>query len=136
MTLLKKVSLILLIIGYLFAGANHFVHSNSYIHIIPRYIPFPKLMNVLAGGFEILFALMLISAKTRPAAAWGIILMLAAFLPVHIQMVIDAPFMLGTIHVTPFWAWARVLFQPVLMLWAWWYVKVNSKQRQTTVINH
>jgi uncharacterized membrane protein len=123
MTLTKKASLTVLIIGYLIAGVNHFVHSGGYIHIIPSYIPFPKLMNVLAGEFEILFALMLISPKTRPIAAWGIILMLAAFLPVHIQMVIDAPFMLGKLHVTPLGAWIRVLFQPVLMLWAGWYIR-------------
>jgi uncharacterized membrane protein len=112
-----------LIIGYLLAGINHFVHPAGYIPIIPAYIPFPKLMNLLAGGFELLFALMLLSPKTRPIAAWGIILMLAAFMPVHIQMIIDAPFKLGNLMVTPLIAWIRVLLQPVLMLWAWLYAK-------------
>jgi len=79
MTLTKKVSLIVLIIGYLLAGINHFAHPDSYIHIIPHYIPFPKLMNILAGGFELLFAVMLIFPRTRPIAAWGTILMLPHF---------------------------------------------------------
>jgi uncharacterized membrane protein len=121
MILTKKISLVVLITGYTFAGINHFWHPDGYIHIIPHYIPFPKLMNQLAGGCEVLFALMLIWPRTRPYAAWGIVLMLAAFLPVHIQMVIDAPFMLGNLHVTPLGAWIRVLFQPVLMVWAGWY---------------
>jgi uncharacterized membrane protein len=123
MSLTKKISLILLIAGYLFAGINHFWHPDGYIHIIPPYIPFPKLMNILAGGFEVLFSLMLIWPKTRSIATWGIILMLAAFMPVHIQMIFNAPFMLGSLHVTLLVAWARVLLQPVLMVWAGWYAK-------------
>lgn len=123
MSLTKKISLWVLIIGYLLAGINHFVHPAGYLSIIPSYIPFPKLMNALAGGFEMLFALLLMYAKTRPFAAWGIVLMLTAFLPVHIQMVIDAPLIVGKIYVTPLIAWIRLFLQPVLMLWAAWHIK-------------
>jgi uncharacterized membrane protein len=80
-------------------------------------------MNIIAGITEISFALMLIWTKTRPWAVYGIILMLAAFLPVHIQMLIDAPFKLGNITVTPLFAWGRLILQPVLMLWVWWHRK-------------
>src|SRR5476651_1171170 len=100
MTLTKKISLITLIAGYCLAGVNHFWHPDGYIHIIPPYIPYPKLMNILAGGFEALFGLMLMLPGTRRLAALAIILMLVAFMPVHVQMVIDAPFMLGTLRVT------------------------------------
>ncbi|WP_428328376.1 DoxX family protein [Mucilaginibacter sp.] len=126
---LKKISLFILIVGYLVAGANHFYNPGSYYKIIPPYIPFPKVMNVLAGFFEILFALMLIFAKTRALAAWGIILMLIAFVPVHVQMVIDAPFLLGgTIKISPMVAWIRlVVLQPLLILWAWWYTKSEGE---------
>jgi len=122
MTLSKKISLIILVAGYCIAGVNHFWHPDGYIHIIPPYIPYPKLMNILAGAFEVLFGLILIWPKSRPFAAWGIILMLAAFMPVHIKMVIDAPFMLGKLYVTPLIAWVRVLLQAVLMVWVGWYI--------------
>ena len=69
MSLTKKVSLIVLIVGYLIAGGNHFVHPAGYIYIISNYIPAPKLINLIAGGFEVLFALMLIFPKTRVIAA-------------------------------------------------------------------
>jgi uncharacterized membrane protein len=127
MHLLKKVSLAILVVGYAFAGINHFINPASYIYIIPHYIPYPVLMNTLAGIAEVLFALMLIPTKTRYWAVYGIILMLAAFLPVHIQMLIDAPFKLGNITVTPLIAWLRLILQPVLMLWVWWHRKVNIK---------
>ena len=123
MNMIKKVSLWVLIVGYLAAGINHFRNPASYINIIPAYIPYPVVANILAGAAEILLALLLISPKTRHYAAWGIILMLIAFLPVHIDMLIKAPMQLGTITVTPLLAWLRILFQPVLILWAWWYVR-------------
>lgn len=128
--MLKKASLWLLIIGYLFAGINHFRDPDSYIRIIPHYIPYPKLMNLAAGFFEILFGLLLIFKKTRPIAAWGIILMLIAFLPVHISMIGDAPLKLGSTVVTPLLAWLRLALQPVLMLWAWWYTKPANNRRR------
>jgi uncharacterized membrane protein len=124
MKLLKKCCLFVLVVGYLLAGANHFRSPTSYIHIIPHYIPLPKLMNLLAVFFEILFGLMMIFKRTRFWAARGIILMLIAFVPVHIDMVLRAPFWLGSLYVTPFIAWIRLLvLQPLLILWAWWYTK-------------
>ena len=118
---IKKISLIVLIAGYILAGLNHFRAPASYIKIIPDYLPYPAILNILAGFFELLFAFMLIIPKSRSLAAWGIILMLLAFLPVHIQMVIDAPFMLGSLKITPLIAWTRlIILQPLLILWAWW----------------
>ncbi|MGZ3992650.1 MAG: DoxX family protein [Mucilaginibacter sp.] len=124
MQILKKASLVVLILFYIVAGINHFRSPDSYIRIIPHYLPYPSALNILAGCFEILFGLMLIFPKTRRIAAWGIMLMLIAFLPVHISMIGDAPLQLGSLTVTPFIAWLRlVVFQPLLILWAWWYSK-------------
>lgn len=123
MAALKKISLALLVILYLAGGVNHFWHPDGYIRIIPAYLPYPVFLNYLAGACELVFALMLLFSKTRTAAAWLIILMLAAFLPVHIDMVIHAPMQLGNLTVTPAIAWIRLLFQPVLMLWAWWHTR-------------
>jgi uncharacterized membrane protein len=120
----KKISLVIQIIFYLIAGINHFYNPASYYHIIPHYIPFPILINILAGCFELSFAFLLIFRKTRSIAAFGIIFMLVAFLPVHISMIGDAPLKLGNLTVTPLLAWMRlVVLQPLLILWAWWYLK-------------
>jgi uncharacterized membrane protein len=127
----KKISLVILILFYLVAGINHFNNPVSYYRIIPHYIPYPILVNILAGCFELLFAILLIFPKTRSVAAWGIIFMLIAFLPVHINMIGDAPLKLGNLMVTPLLAWIRlVVLQPLLILWAWWYVKRQKAERQ------
>lgn len=118
----KKISLILLIIGYIAAGINHFRIPAFYISIIPGYLPYPQILNTLAGLFEIAFGLMLIFAPTRKLAAWGIILILIAFLPVHINMLYGHT-QIGTTNVKPVLAWARLVFQPVLIMWAWWHTR-------------
>jgi uncharacterized membrane protein len=119
---LKTISLFMLILFYLAGGINHFRNPDSYFKLIPSYLPYPTLLNILAGISEIGFALLLIPSRTRKFAAWGIILMLIAFLPVHISMIGDAPLKLGSISVTPLLAWVRLLLlQPLLILWAWWH---------------
>ncbi|MGY3215382.1 DoxX family protein [Mucilaginibacter sp. HD30] len=123
MTTLKKVSTITLILGYAAAGINHFRVPEFYIAIIPQYIPHPQFMNAAAGIFEIIFGLGLAFKVTRKYAAWGIVLMLVAFLPVHISMITDAPFRLGATTVNPLLAWLRLALQPVLIAWAWWHTR-------------
>jgi uncharacterized membrane protein len=123
MHIIKNISLVILIAGYALAGLNHFINPVSYQRIIPNYIPYPVTINLLAGLAEILLAVLLIPTSTRPWAAYGIILMLIAFLPVHITMIADAPLKLGKLKVTPTLAWVRLALQPVLIIWAWWHSK-------------
>ncbi len=117
----KKISLILLIALYLLAGTNHFVHPTGYLKLIPPYLPLPKIINLLAGFFELLFGLMLIYKPSRKLAVYGIILMLIAFIPAHIYMIQIAPFMLGNLLVTKTGAWVRLPLQAVLIAWAYWH---------------
>ena len=124
MRIFKSITLVIIVIFYIIAGANHFIHPDGYLKIIPKYIPYPIVMNLVAGACEIIFGILMIFTATRPAAGWLIILMLAAFMPVHITMAFDAPLKVGNLWVTPLWAWARILFQPVLMFWAWWSTRV------------
>ncbi len=123
MPTLKKTSLILLIALYLVAGSNHFVHPTGYWKLIPPYLPFPKILNLLAGFFEIFFGSMLIFKPSRKYAVYGIILMLIAFIPAHVYMIQIAPFMLGKLTVTKTGAWIRLPLQAVLILWAYWHRK-------------
>ncbi len=123
MSIFKKISLIFLIVLYLIAGTNHFVHPSAYLKLIPPYLPFPKLLNLMSGFFELLFGLMLIFKPTRKPAVFGIILMLIAFVPAHIYMIQTAPFMLGKLLVTKTGAWIRLPLQAVLIAWAYWHRK-------------
>ncbi len=123
MSTLKKISLVVLIMSYILLGINHFRNPDGYLRIIPAYLPFHTALNYFAGFFEVLFGLMLILFKTRRLAAIGMMLMLIAFLPVHIEMVQDAPLQLGDFLIIPTIAWLRLLGQIPLIAWAWWYTK-------------
>ena len=116
----KSIGLFLLVSLYSLGGLNHFLSANLYLQIMPKYLPFPKELIVISGFLEILLAALLLPPVTRKLAGWTIGLMLLAFLPVHIQMILDAPVRIGMITVTPALAWARLALQPVLIAWAIW----------------
>lgn len=123
MSVIKKISLVLLVLLYFLAGINHFRSAAAYISIIPPYFPAPKLLNTLAGCAELIFALMLIFKKTRIYAVYGIIFMLIIFTTVHIYMIQIAPLKLGSFIVSKTVAWIRLPLQLVLIAWAYWHRK-------------
>jgi len=116
----KSIGLFLLVSLYSLGGLNHFLSAKVYLQIMPANLPFPKELVVISGLIEILLAALLLSPVTRKLAGWTIGLMLLAFLPVHIQMIVDAPVRIGMITVTPALAWMRLALQPVLVAWAIW----------------
>jgi len=107
---------ILLVLLYVAAGINHFVHPQFYIQIMPPYLPAAAALVAISGVVEIVLGLLLLPVRTRRWAAYGIALMLVAFLPVHIYMLQPS---YRELHpgITPLLAWLRLLLQPVLILW-------------------
>lgn len=124
----KKVLLVVMILFYLLAGYNHFANPEFYYPIIPPYLSaWSGSINILSGIIEILLALMLIPKVTRKAAAWGIILMLIAFIPSHIYFIQKGKFQLGSFEVTSAIAWVRLLVvHPILLLWAWYIFRTEQ----------
>ncbi|WP_295768085.1 MauE/DoxX family redox-associated membrane protein [uncultured Mucilaginibacter sp.] len=108
--MLKKVSLIILITAYVAAGINHFINPDFYIDIIPDYLPQPQALNYIAGICEVVFGLMLIFKQSRNLGLTLLIIMLAAFLPVHIAMVQQAPMRVNGTTITLLTAWLRCFY--------------------------
>jgi uncharacterized membrane protein len=126
----RKISLLLMVLLYIGAGANHFLSEPVYQSIMPPYIPYHKAMVYISGICEMLFGLLLIPAATRPIAAWLIILLLVAVFPANIQMTIDhwnKQDLLLWISI------GRLPLQFVLIRWAWFFTKTHSanKNRQS-----
>src|SRR5690606_6203860 len=76
------------LIGILFvlAGMNHFRKPKIYERIMPPYIPAHSSMVMLSGIAEMILGFMIMNKNSQTAAAWGIIIMLLVFIPVHIYM--------------------------------------------------
>jgi len=102
-----------------FAGSAHFMNTQDFLAQVPPILPFPEFVVQASGLVEIVFALaLLVLRRQRPLVG----LLLAAFFvfvfPGNISQFVthsDA-FGLDTDRARAI----RLLFQPVLVLWALW----------------
>jgi uncharacterized membrane protein len=118
--MIKKISLVLLIVFYAAAGINHFIHEELYYPLIPPYFPNPALINIAAGVLEIIAAALLIFSTTRKYGVYLIIAMLIGFIPTHVYMIQMHGCMSEQICIPAFGAWLRLFpLQFILMWWAW-----------------
>ncbi|GAA4466666.1 DoxX family protein [Nibrella saemangeumensis] len=111
---MQNLSLYLMAGLYIVAGVLHFVSPRTYLAIMPPYIPYPWLMVIVSGFFEVLFGVGLLFPQTRSLSAWGLILLLIAVFPANLYMATS-----GRFHNIPQWLlWARLPLQGVLIWWA------------------
>lgn len=116
----KLVFLYLLALFYIIAGINHFVTPEFYLRIMPPYLPNPSLLHQLAGAAEILLGGLVLVARWRRLAAWGLVLLLLAVFPANLHVALNS-------HLYPDFpvvlSWARLPLQLVFLAWAWWYTR-------------
>ena len=67
-------------------GIGHFLATSFFVSIVPPYIPEPLAMVYISGVFEILGAIGLLSARWRPAAGWGLVLLTLCVTPANLYM--------------------------------------------------
>lgn len=111
---------------YLVAGINHFRSTASYLAIMPPYIPWPMAMVYVSGvaemlgGIGVLLPDGFVFPRIRAFAAWGLVAMLIAFVPVHINMCLHP----DAFPNVPVWViWIRLPLQLPLIAWAWAYTR-------------
>lgn len=117
---LKKTSLYIQATFYLMAGSNHFFNAGFYYPLIPGYLQgFSGLINIMSGVIEMTFGLMLFISKTRKIAAFGIMLMLIAFIPSHAYFIQIGSCIESGLCVPAWVGWIRLLIiHPLLLWWA------------------
>ena len=120
------IGLAIMAIFYVLAGVNHFRNPQMYTAIVPPYLPYPlAIVNIsgvaeILGGIGLLIPNGFVFPRTRAFSAWGIALMLIAFLAVHINMC-QHP---GQFPTVPLWIiWLRLPLQLPLIAWAWYYTR-------------
>ena len=119
---MKKVKLILTFIFgafMIFGGVNHFLKPEMYFPFIPEILPQEAI--VYASGFaEVAVGIGACLPKFRAKATLGILLLMLAFLPLHVVDVFKTNPAIGTHEA----AVIRLPIQFVLILWAWF---INRK---------
>ena len=120
--MIKKISVYIISLSYVYIGAKHFSDPNWFLPIVPDYLLYPLALVYLSGFFEILFGLLFLIKKYRKIAAWGLILLLILVFPANIFLVqnIDAQIAL---NVTKDFAIYRLPFQLLFISLAYWHTK-------------
>ena len=103
---------------FFIAGVLHFVIPGFFDRIVPPWVPNTRLATYVSGVFEILGAIGLLVPATRVAAAWGLIVLLAAVLPANIHMLNQARAADASVGYIA-GLWLRLPLQPLLMWWVW-----------------
>ncbi len=130
---MKKLSLNVMSFLYFSAGLNHLLNPEIYQKIMPPFFPAPGFLIGLSGVIEMLFGILLLKSALRALSAWGIILMLIAFLPVHFYMYHVG----GAVFGVPDWTlFMRVPLQFLLIAWAFQYTRnpeIDTRIIQTRI---
>jgi len=109
-------------IFYVGAGVLHFVATQQYMAVIPEYLPTHRALVLVSGGAEIVggIGVLIPWPAVRRTAAWGLVALLIAVSPVHINMCLHPDRFPGI----PLWAiWLRLPLQLPLIAWAWSYTR-------------
>jgi uncharacterized membrane protein len=115
----------LFVFFYVFAGVNHFIHPETYLPLIPKYLGnYKEVLNILAGVVEVLVALLMLKKETIKISSYITIAMLLAFIPSHVYFIQKGDLQIAGFTITPLIAWIRLLVvHPLLIYWAWWLGK-------------
>lgn len=122
---LKNIARIATGLMFIFAGVSHFVIPDTFVKLMPPFIPFHLAMVYISGVFEILGGVGLIVSRTKRAASYGLILLLLAVYPANIYVAWEN-IQLGGFMSHSFYQWLRVVLQIPLIFWVWWVGKNNE----------
>lgn len=101
---------------FLSAGLLHFVRPQPFLRVVPPWVRSPQRAVDLSGAAEIAGGLGLLLPQTRRAASLGLVALLLAVWPVHVEMLRQPE----RFRPIPRWAlWLRLLMQPALIWWVW-----------------
>ena len=110
----------ILAVCMLIAGISHFVVVETFIKIVPSFLPNPEAIVYISGAIEVLLSIGLLIPLTCQLSAWGLVALFIAIYPANLNMAINH------IHIdgVPDGLWFQVIRLPlqfVLIAWAYWY---------------
>jgi uncharacterized membrane protein len=113
-------------IFYAVAGLNHFINPEFYRPLVPPYFRFIEEINLLAGVFEIIAAILVALPYpfSRRLGSYIIIGFLLAYIPSHMYFIEIGACVEDGLCVPVWVGWLRLLvIHPLLLLWAYIYRK-------------
>lgn len=118
MTKLKLVLTFLFGLFMILGGAMHFINPEMYNPFIPDFLP-KDLVIYASGVLEIMVGMAAMIPRYRSLGTLGILLLMLAFLPLHVVDVFSDQPAIGSHQL----ALIRLPIQFVFILWAWFIHK-------------
>jgi uncharacterized membrane protein len=111
---------------FLVSGVGHFATTETFVKIMPPYLPRPRELVLLSGAAEIALGVLLLIPGTTRLAAWGLMALLVAVFPANLYMD-QHPELFPSIP--PIALRVRLPLQGLLILWAYAYTRSRGPSR-------
>ena len=128
---LARLALSVVLVG---AGISHFSNAESFLAQVPSWLPAPDAVVAISGVTEAILgvALLAVPRRLRPLLGWVVATFFVVIFPGNIsQFVTGTPgFGLDSDSAR----FIRLLFQPVLVVWALWCTDAWSNWRRRSTL--
>ena len=113
------------------AGIGHFTNAQAFLAQIPPWMPAPEAVVAISGVVELLLGAALIIApkRYRPIVGWVVAAFFVVIFPGNISQFITGTAAFGLDSDAA--RFVRLLFQPVLVVWALWCTSAWSQWRES-----
>jgi uncharacterized membrane protein len=122
----KRVFCGLLAVAMILAGVSHFTMTDTFVAIVPDYLPMHREIVLVTGVLEILGGLGLLVPATRRMTAWALIAFFVAVLPANVHQATHDLQPPG-LEMSPTMLWVRLPLQLVFIAWAWWMTRPDKR---------
>ncbi|MBV6642721.1 MAG: hypothetical protein KI791_18530 [Cyclobacteriaceae bacterium] len=116
------------ILMFVMIGTMHLINPSALTYMIEGFLPYPKLLVIISGIFEIIFGLGLWWESSRKISAWLLIIQLIMMFPANINVAVNNLSAPGGLPSEAWYTWSRLAFQPLYILWVYWVSQTNTSK--------
>lgn len=110
------------------AGTGHFLAPETFLAQVPPWMPARMLVVYVSGVVELVLGAALLVGYRRVLVGWVVAAFFVAIFPGNISQAVTGADAFGLDTATA--RWARLAFQPVLVVWALWSTGAWAAWRQ------
>ena len=126
-----RLAQVLLALFFIVAGSLHFIFPESYMQIMPHWLPSHFCLLLVSGAFEIAGGISVLLPRLRRSAGIGLILLSLAVLPANVQMLLNEHAAGSSTALLPL----LVLRLPLQLLLIYWIWRVTQPLRANSLMD-
>lgn len=122
---MRYAGLTLVFIWFLAGGIGHFALTDTFMRIVPPYIPWPRAAVYISGVAELLGAAALLSPRTRSLAGMFLIVLTLCVTPANVYMWVHPELFPA---ISPLLLTLRLFVQVLLIACIWWSTRPAARR--------